>query len=153
MRILLCNRNDLQNKELHNPTFFDNDKFFILLKNSAQNDWEIEYNLTGYVIRFSFDECIESEPCQEQKLFSDKQAKRLKKFIENINPKKTLYISSINGSDTNCAAIGEIANKYLNNYLVDNIDDFNFYFKANNPPPSNEYLKQLLEKTFFEMFE
>lgn len=83
MRIILNNSKELESKEL-DSNFFDNDKFFILIKNKDVT-WPISYSNTQFIIKFETDE------------FNSDIAKQIHAFVDNINPKKTLYINCSSG--------------------------------------------------------
>ena len=86
MRIIVCNTQELESKETGNSTFFDNDKFFITIKNKDDVQWAISYDNPQYVLRLSFDNELTAE-----------EAKRIHTFVDSINPKKTLYINCNDG--------------------------------------------------------
>ena len=146
MRILTIDRYDLSNKEKQNPAFFDDDKFFILIRNSNDIDWPISHNVDRYVLRLTFDDIFEVE--EGKKLFNVKQAQKIKSFVDNLNPKKLLFINCETGTSRSIA-IGEVINEYLNKFLIDNQEDFNYFLKNNDLELSNQYVKLLLMKEFF----
>lgn len=87
MKIIVCTTKELESTEAGNPNFFDNDKFFITIKNQDDAQWAISYNDPHYVLRLSFDDKLTKE---------DAQAIHL--FVDSLNPKKTLYINCNDGN-------------------------------------------------------
>ena len=49
MRIIVCNTQELESKETGNSTFFDNDKFFITIKNKDEENFDLK--LTDLILK------------------------------------------------------------------------------------------------------
>jgi predicted protein tyrosine phosphatase len=133
-------------KEKQNPAFFDDDKFFITIRNSSDSDWAIQHNVDRYVLRLTFDDIVDED--SDGKLFNAKQARKIKSFVDNLNPKKLLFINCETGTSRSIA-IGEVINEYLNNFLVNNQEDYTYFLKNNDTQLSNQYVKSILYKEFF----
>lgn len=146
MRIFISNRYDLSMKEKQNPAFFDDDKFFITIRNSDDADWAIQHNVDRYVLRLTFDDILSEEA--DGKLFNAKQARKIKSFVDNLNPKKLLFINCETGISRSIA-IGEVINEYLNNFLVNNQEDYAYFLNNNDTQLSNQHVKSMLLKEFF----
>lgn len=150
MRIIVLHRDELEKKLLTIPEFIDDEKFFITIKNSSEKTWALNIKSPTRILYLTIDDITEETP--ELKLFSINHANKIKTFIDNINPKKTLYINC--GSDVSCSsAIGIIVNEYLNKFLINNTTDYEFFYKINKKILPNEYIKNLLDNTFFQDFK
>ncbi len=153
MRIIVCSRLDLEMKESQTPEFFDDDKFFITINSSAETKWSFEYNDPIRVLRLTFDDVtdtdnISAEDRMKLKFFNKKHARKIKEFVENLNPKKTLYINC-GSENSRSGAVGEVVNEYLNKFLINNVNDYEFFWKVNKKIQSNQFIKHILMNEFF----
>jgi predicted protein tyrosine phosphatase len=157
MRIIVANRHDLEMKEAQTPEFFDDDKFFITIKGGVETHWAIKHNDPIRVLRLTFDDVTDSDNVPEEdkkelKLFNKHDAQRIKEFVENLNPKKTLYINCGAGISRS-GAVGEVVNEYLNKFLINNVADYEFFFKVNKQIQPNPYIKRILLAEFFGEYD
>lgn len=101
MKIFVCNKYDMEKKEIETPEFFDDDKFFISIKNGNENSFPYTYNERN-VLKLTFDnytniDQLEDKNIDDYVLFTNKLATIIFNFINTLNPKKILYINSEDG--------------------------------------------------------
>lgn len=158
MKIFVCNKYDMEKKEIETPEFFDDDKFFIAIKNGNENSFPYSYNEKN-VLKLTFDNYtsfdkleLENKNVDDYVLFTNKMASKIFNFINTLNPKKLLYINSEDGL-SRAGAIGLVANEYLNKFLINNTEDYYFFFKINKQIKPNKEIVEMLMDKFFQGFE
>lgn len=156
MKIFVCNKYDMEKKELETPEFFDDDKFFISIKNSSDNNFPFSYNERN-VLKITFDNYTDISQVEDQEnnnyiFFNKKIANIIFNFVNQLNPKKLLYINCDEGIARG-GAIGLVVNEYLNKFLINNIDDYNFFFKINKQIKPNKDIVDILVNKFFQGFD
>lgn len=152
MRIFVCSKDEMMKKEEQTPEFFDDDKFFITIKSSMETDYAFEYNERN-VLRLTFDDvCDLSLVSEDDKdsviVFNKKLAKKIFNFVNELNPKKILYVNCSSGVSRS-GGIGIVINEYLNKFLINNTADYEFFNYTNSHIQPNTLVKELLEKEFF----
>ena len=97
MKIYICNKYDMEKKEFETPEFFDDEKFFITIKNSTDSNFAFSYNERN-VLRITFDDISDVvEQDQNTVIFNEKLASIIFNFVNRLNPKKLLYINCEDG--------------------------------------------------------
>lgn len=152
MRIFVCSKDEMKRKEDQTPEFFDDDKFFITIKSSIETNYAFEYNERN-VLQLTFDDICDLSLVHEDDIdsvvvFNKKLAKKIFNFVNELNPKKLLYINCSSGISRS-GAIGTVINEYLNKFLINNTVDYEFFNVTNSHIQPNALVKELLEKEFF----
>lgn len=156
MKIFVCNKFDMEKKELETPEFFDDEKFFISIKNGNENNFPYSYNERN-VLRLTFDnytnlDQLEDKNPDDYVLFNGKLANVIFNFVNTLNPKKLLYINCEEGM-SRAGAVGLVINEYLNKFLINNNEDYLFFFKVNKHIKPNKEIVDILIKKFFQGFD
>jgi predicted protein tyrosine phosphatase len=157
MRIFVCSKQDIITKGSQVEDFFNDDKFFITIKSTIETDWGVDVYDPIRVLQLTFDDVSDIEHIHEDDrdeitLFNKKHARKIKQFVESLNPKKTLFINCGAGISRS-GAVGYVINEYLNKFLINNQNDYDFFFKVNKQVLPNPLVKSLLMKEFFGEFD
>jgi predicted protein tyrosine phosphatase len=151
MRIIVCSVADIKSKAAQFENFFDDEKFFITIKSSSEIDWAVEVYDPIRVLQLTFDDEPYDETEQQVRVFGKNHARAIKRFVDSLNPKKTLYINCTNGN-TRSAAVGMIINQYINEFLINNQNDSDFFKKINRNLTPDKSVQDLLSVEFFGDF-
>ena len=96
------------------------------------------------ILKLVFEDISDKE---EGKLFSDKQAKMIKEFVDRIDWSKPLYVNCAAGISRS-GAVGSVLNDYVN-FMMNNgekNDDWFRFHQINSKIRPNAYVSRVLKK-------
>lgn len=130
----------------HKESTYLNNYFISIGERPNEEGVPVKYDGDN-VLRLIFDDITDSQSIYGDLgiIFSEKEAKKIHKFVDSMDLSKMLIVNCFAGISRS-GAVGDVLNIYLNIFKNHNKDDYQWFFENNRQIQPNPLVSRILMK-------